>query len=98
MVLVLRGLNMTEEHTLTLTSCGIDVGTTTSHLIFSKLKLEKIYTPRGIKFEVTEREILYKSRIMLTPLIEGTNIDYLKLVEFIKDEYQKADVSIDELY
>ena len=50
---------MSEEHTLSLTSCGIDVGTTTSHLIFSKLKLEKIYTPQGVKFEVTEREILF---------------------------------------
>ncbi|MCE7743081.1 MAG: hypothetical protein GOP50_11585 [Candidatus Heimdallarchaeota archaeon] len=88
---------MTEEHTLTLTSCGIDVGTTTSHLIFSKLKLEKIFTQRGIKFEVTEREILYRSRIILTPLIDGLNIDYLKLVEFIKNEYQQANVSIDDI-
>ncbi len=88
---------MTEEHTLTLTSCGIDVGTTTSHLIFSKLKLEKVFTQRGVKFEVTEREILYKSRIMLTPLIDGSNIDYLNLVEFIKDEYNRANVSIDDI-
>ena len=88
---------MTEEHTLTLTSCGIDVGTTTSHLIFSKLKLEKIFTQRGIKFEVTEREILYKSRIILTPLVDGSNIDYLNLVEFIKEEYDNASISIDEI-
>ncbi|MFW9852042.1 MAG: ethanolamine ammonia-lyase reactivating factor EutA [Candidatus Thorarchaeota archaeon] len=86
-----------EEYSLALTSCGIDVGTTTSHLIFSKLKLEKIYTPRGVKFEVTEREILYKGQIILTPLIDGQNIDYLKLVEFLKEEYIQAKMSIDDI-
>jgi len=88
---------MTEEHMLFLTSAGIDVGTTTSHLIFSKLKLEKIYTPRGVKFEVTEREILYKGNIILTPLLDGQSIDYLKLVEFLKEEYIIADMSIDKI-
>ncbi|MCG3215615.1 MAG: ethanolamine ammonia-lyase reactivating factor EutA [Candidatus Heimdallarchaeota archaeon] len=88
---------MSEEHTLTLTSAGIDVGTTTSHLIFSKLKLEKIYTPRGIKFEITEREILYKGDIILTPLTDAQTIDYLKLVEFLKREYENANMSIDDI-
>ena len=88
---------MGEEHTLSLTSCGIDVGTTTSHLIFSKLKLEKIYTPKGVKFEVTEREILFKGEIILTPLMDGSSIDYLKLVEFLKEEYERANVSIDDI-
>ncbi len=88
---------MSEDHAISLTSCGIDVGTTTSHLIFSKLKLEKIYTPRGVKFEVTEREILFKGKIILTPLVDGLNIDYLKLVEFLKEEYERANVSIDDI-
>jgi len=88
---------MSEEHTLILTSAGIDVGTTTSHLIFSKLKLEKVYTPRGIKFEVTERDILYKSEIILTPLTDAQTIDYLKLVEFLKREYETANMSIDDI-
>ena len=88
---------MSEEHILTLTSAGIDVGTTTSHLIFSKLKLEKIYTPRGIKFEVTERDILYKGDIILTPLTGAQTIDYLKLVGFLKREYEAAKMSIDDI-
>ena len=88
---------MTEDTILNLISAGIDVGTTTSHLIFSKLQLEKIYTPRGVKFEVTNREILYKGTITLTPLIDGSNIDYLKLVEFIKSEYINANMSIDDI-
>jgi len=88
---------MTEEHVLSLISAGIDVGTTTSHLILSKLKLEKVYTPRGVKFEVTEREILYKGNIILTPLLDGQIIDYLKLVEFLKQEYQTANISIEDI-
>ncbi|MHA1202199.1 MAG: ethanolamine ammonia-lyase reactivating factor EutA [Candidatus Heimdallarchaeaceae archaeon] len=88
---------MNADETLNLVSAGIDVGTTTSHLIFSKLKLEKIYTPRGVKFEVTKREILYKGNILLTPLLDGRTIDYLKLVEFIKSEYELANMSIDDI-
>ena len=88
---------MTSDETLNLVSAGIDIGTTTSHLIFSKLKLEKIYTPRGVKFEVTNREILYKSNILLTPILDGQNIDYLKLIEFIKTEYDLANMSIDDI-
>ncbi|MCG3223633.1 MAG: ethanolamine ammonia-lyase reactivating factor EutA, partial [Candidatus Heimdallarchaeota archaeon] len=88
---------MNEDEILNLVSAGIDVGTTTSHLIFSKLKLEKIYTPRGVKFEVTKREILYRGNILLTPLVDGQTIDYLKLVEFIKSEYKLANMSIDDI-
>ncbi|MHA1464962.1 MAG: ethanolamine ammonia-lyase reactivating factor EutA [Candidatus Heimdallarchaeaceae archaeon] len=88
---------MNADETLNLVSAGIDVGTTTSHLIFSKLKLEKIYTPRGVKFEVTKREILYKGNILLTPIVDGQKIDYLKLVEFIKSEYELAKMSIDDI-
>ncbi|MCK4897014.1 MAG: ethanolamine ammonia-lyase reactivating factor EutA, partial [Candidatus Heimdallarchaeota archaeon] len=88
---------MNPDETLNLVSAGIDVGTTTSHLIFSKLKLEKIYTPRGVKFEVTKREILYKGNILLTPLVDGQTIDYLKLVVFIKSEYEHANMSIDDI-
>ncbi len=88
---------MTDEHALSLISAGIDVGTTTSHLIFSKLKLEKVFTPRGVKFEVTEREILYKGNIILTPLLDGQVIDYLKLVGFLKQEYQVAKISIEDI-
>jgi len=90
-------MSKNEENILLLISCGIDVGTTTSHLIFSKLKLEKIHAPRGVKFEVTEREIIYKGQIILTPLVDGRNIDYLKLVEFLKEEYKSAKISIDDI-
>ena len=88
---------MTDENVLSLISAGIDVGTTTSHLIFSKLKLEKLYTPRGVKFEVTEREILYKSNIILTPLLDGQIINYLELVNFLRKEYKSANISIEDI-
>lgn len=80
-------------HTLKLTSLGIDVGTTTSHLIVSRLTLEKIHTTRGIKFSVTDREILYKGNIILTPIdLEKQQIDYLKLVKYLKEEYTSANI------
>ena len=88
---------MSEENSLSLISAGIDVGTTTSHIVFSRLKLEKVYTNRSLKFEVTEREILYKGNIIFTPLIDGQQIDYIKLVGYLKEEYKKANMSIDDI-
>ncbi len=90
--------NTTNSDVLYLNSLGIDVGTTTSHIIFSKLKLEKVYSTRGVKYEVTEREIIYKGNIMLTPInIETQQIDYFKLVEYLKEEYNKAGINIDDI-
>ncbi len=88
-----------EVNVLELKSLGIDVGTTTSHLIYSKLKLEKVYSTKGgIKFEVTKRKILYKGNIILTPIdVEKQEIDYLKLVEYLKLEYEKAGIKPDEI-
>ncbi|MHA1303802.1 MAG: ethanolamine ammonia-lyase reactivating factor EutA [Candidatus Heimdallarchaeaceae archaeon] len=88
-----------EVNVLELMSLGIDVGTTTSHLIYSKLKLEKVYSPKGgVKFEVTEREILYKGNIILTPIDkEKQQIDYLKLVDYLKEEYAKAGINPDTI-
>jgi ethanolamine utilization protein EutA len=77
-----------EEDELRLTSVGIDIGSSTSHLIFSLLRLER----RGSKYVTVERRVLRQSDIMLTPFTAGDDsvIDGPALREFIDREYATA--------
>src|SRR6266511_5786922 len=69
----------------TLRSVGIDIGSSTTHLIFSKLVLRREGAGLSARFRVTERRLLYRSPIMLTPYTTGTTIDFEKVKQFIHD-------------
>ena len=51
----------------TLHSVGIDIGSSTTHTIFSRLILRREGAGLSAKFVVTNRDVLYRSPIMLTP-------------------------------
>lgn len=76
-----------EEDELRLTSVGIDIGSSTSHLVFSMLRLER----RGSRYVTVERRVLRESDIILTPFTAGNNsvIDAAALGKFIDAEYAK---------
>jgi ethanolamine utilization protein EutA len=82
---------------LRLLSVGIDVGSSTSHLIFSKLALtrQRSFSNPTNRFQLVHREILYESEIILTPLIDRFTIDIDAVAEFCKREYEKAGISPD---
>jgi ethanolamine utilization protein EutA len=75
---------------LTLRSVGIDIGSSTSHLVFSRLVLRRQGAALSSQFKVTEREVLYRSPIFLTPYLSGTLIDTEGLKEFIHATYREA--------
>lgn len=61
------------EHLL---SVGIDVGTTSTQLIFSKLDIENKAGNFSVpKMAIASRTILYKSDIHFTPLLTGDLVD-----------------------
>lgn len=78
---------------LELLSVGLDVGSSTSHLVFSNLLLKKDPKSSSRKFEVAEREIIYEGEIIDTPLIDKNTIDVDALVKFFKEEYKKAGIN-----
>ena len=80
---------------LNLLSVGIDVGSSTSHLVFSRLALrrERSFMNPTNRFQLVDREITYESEIIFTPLLDRTTIDIEAIVEFCKDEYQKAGIT-----
>jgi ethanolamine utilization protein EutA len=78
-------------------SVGVDIGSSTSHLMFSRLTLKRetsLFNPTN-RFNLVNREILYKSSIIFTPLIDRYTIDIDAVVRFCREEYQKAGISPD---
>jgi ethanolamine utilization protein EutA len=85
--------HMQEEETLQLTSVGVDIGSSTSHLVFSRLEL----TLEGSRYRVTKREVLNESDILLTPYVDDTRIDVEALEAFINGQYKKAKIKREEV-
>ena len=80
-----------------LTSVGIDIGSSTSHLVFSHLTLRREGAGLSARFRVTEREVLYRSPIMLTPYSSGTLIDTARVEDFIHESYRVAGYTHDDI-
>ena len=85
--------HMQEEENLQLTSVGVDIGSSTSHLVFSRLEL----TLEGSRYRVTKREVLNESEILLTPYVDDTRIDVEALEAFINEQYRKARIGREEV-
>jgi len=88
----IEGLEM-----FTLKSVGIDIGSSTSHLVFSKLTLRRQGASLSGRFTVTERQILFRSKIMLTPYLSGTLIDVEQVQHFITNAYREARLQPDDI-
>src|SRR4051794_37715334 len=78
--------DMAEEDRLLLTSVGVDIGSSTSHLLFSRLELER----QDGRYVTVKRDVLYQSDILLTPYAGGTTIDGTALGAFINKQYHAA--------
>ena len=59
------GRTFGEEDELCALSVGVDIGSSTSHLVFSRIVLERLDS----RYVVTERESFYQSDILLTPYL-----------------------------
>ncbi len=73
-----------------LTTVGIDVGSSTSHLTFSRLWLQRQSQELSSRFVVVERTVLYRSPISLTPYRGDGLIDVQALSAFIDRAYAEA--------
>src|SRR5262245_22716263 len=74
----IEGLEM-----FTLKSVGIDIGSSTSHMVFSRLTLRRQGASLSGRFKVTDRQVLFRSKITLTPYLSGTLIDVEQVQHFI---------------
>ena len=81
---------MTEQ----ILSVGIDIGTTTTQLVFSRLTLENTASlVSAPHIEIVAKEVIYRSAIHLTPLLTQQEIDARKTRELIEQEYRTAGIT-----
>ena len=80
------GRSLEGEDEIVLASVGVDIGSSTSHLVFSRLLLERFDN----RYVVAEREVVHESDILLTPYTREDDIDTAALGEFIARQYALA--------
>lgn len=85
------------EETVELTTVGIDVGSSTSHLLFAKIVLQREAQDLSSRFVVVRREVVWRSPISLTPFTTDGTIDAAKLSRFISDGYASAGFTPDDI-
>jgi ethanolamine utilization protein EutA len=77
----------------TLLSVGIDVGTTTTQIIFSRLALADVARPGQIpRVAITAREVLYQSPIAFTPLLDRDTVDAARLNALVRQRVRRRGI------
>ncbi|MGZ5048698.1 MAG: ethanolamine ammonia-lyase reactivating factor EutA [Usitatibacter sp.] len=73
-----------------LTTVGIDIGSSTSHLMFASVRLQRKTQALSSQFVVVERRVLWKSPILLTPFLGDGTIDAARLGAFVARCHEDA--------
>ncbi|NKB21782.1 MAG: ethanolamine utilization protein EutA [Alphaproteobacteria bacterium] len=85
--------NLAGAEKTSLVSVGVDIGSSTSHLVFSRLRMEQ----RDGRYVAAERQVIYDSDIFLTPYTDQQTIDSDKLADYIAGQYRSAQLRPDEV-
>ncbi|MFC2060078.1 ethanolamine ammonia-lyase reactivating factor EutA [Chloroflexota bacterium] len=99
----IANMPLDEEHEIwageriQLESVGIDIGSTTSHLMLSRIILRRKGLFLSSQFQVVSREITYASPVLLTPFTDGITIASQPLSLFISEAYREAGVSPEDI-
>ena len=80
-----------------LTTVGIDIGSSTSHLMFASVRLQRKTQSLSSQFVVVERKVLWKSPILLTPFLPDGTIDAARLGAFVAACHRDAGLALGEV-
>lgn len=81
-----------------LLSVGIDIGTSTTQLVFSKLIIENMASNYTVpRIVIVDKEIIYRSEIYFTPLVSPKEIDGMGVKDIIEKEYKKAGINKNDI-
>ena len=77
---------------------GIDIGTTTTQLVISRLTIKNIAPGTAVpRMEITDKEVLHRSDIHFTPLKDHNIIDTVAVVRIVEKEYKDAGLCPEEI-
>jgi len=85
--------SLEEEDEIVLVSVGVDIGSSTSHLVFSRLVMERLDN----RYIVSERVVLHESDVLLTPYTDEEHIDGEVLGAFIQAQYDKVGITPEKI-
>ena len=92
------GANSTPTNaSTTLTSVGIDVGTTTTHVVVSELAVDTAGGTGTEKLTISDRTVRFRGPIHETPLIDPETVDTDAVAELIATDLATAGVSPDAI-
>ena len=80
-----------------LRTVGIDIGSTTSHAMFARLRLQRLADSLSSRYVVVEREVLHRSPIVLTPYAGGDVIDAAALAAHVASWYASAGLAREDV-
>lgn len=79
-------------------SVGIDIGTSTTSMIVSRLNVKNTASGFTVpKITIAGSEILYRGEIYQTPLKDSSHIDVDQVAGLIREEYRKAGISPEQV-
>jgi ethanolamine utilization protein EutA len=74
-----------------LISVGIDLGTTTTQVIFSRITVENVAGAASVpRIRIVGKEIIHQGRIRFTPLLAPSIIDAEAVLGMVQEEYRLA--------
>jgi ethanolamine utilization protein EutA len=86
-----------QQDNVTLTTVGIDIGSSGTQVIFSRVHLRRLAEDLTSRYYVVSRETLFHSPVELTPYQSEERIDDQKLGAIIDDAYAAAGISPDQI-
>jgi ethanolamine utilization protein EutA len=78
---------------VSLTTVGIDIGSSGTQVIFSRINLRRLGEDLSSRYFVTSRETLFQSPVALTPYSSEAHIDGARLGAIIDDAYNAAGIT-----
>lgn len=82
---------------VTLVSVGIDIGSSGTQVVFSRLALRRRGEALSSRYIVESRETIYQSPVVLTPYQSETRIDERALGEIVDQAYNEAKLHPDDI-
>ncbi|MBP1876298.1 hypothetical protein LPJGGPFB_05203 [Ensifer adhaerens] len=79
-----------KQESVELLTVGIDIGSSTSHLLFARVVMRRETEDLSSSFVVINRQVVWRSPILLTPFLPDGTIDARELRHFFQHCYEDA--------
>lgn len=91
-------MNYSKQKKETIISAGIDIGTSTTKIILSRFSLMNVAGASHVpRIEIVNKEILYKSPIFRTPLLDASTINVAEIEKIVRFEYANAGIEASQI-